>query len=57
MSKVCDGVFWGVFCTNTLLDQHTIVLTSPDNNISITLCSNDYALFDSLFTNLKWLLD
>ena len=57
MSKVCEGVFWGVFSTTTLTQEHALLLKVSEDSITVTLCGNDYTLFDALFTNLKWLFE
>ena len=55
--KICEGVYLGTFTTRTLLQEYVVVLKVVDGRrVSICLGSNEYAVFDQLFTNFKWLL-
>ena len=57
VSKVCEGVYWGVFSTITLVEEHAVLFKVSEESMRVTLCGNDYALFDALFANLKWLFE
>jgi hypothetical protein len=55
---ICEGVYIGHFTTKTLIDEYTITLAViHDNTVKICLSSNEYTLFDAIFTNFKFLLE
>lgn len=58
MVKICEGVYMGTFSTRSLLSEYVVVIKNVEGRqIKVCLGSNEYALFDQILANFKFLLE